>query len=134
MESHTCPFCGKEFHEGRRPNFTNCIYCEVAVCNDCAQLGLCPDHYEGLTDQQKDMLSRVRGIVTIRIITTLILFPIFVYIFYQMNNNYNWFDFQVRADVYKFGILVGLVYTVVFMGIVFQSRQYNRKNIKRFHD
>lgn len=52
-----CPFCNKKFSGDYEKNYERCIKCYKNVCKSCIRNFLCPDDWENLNQNQKDLID-----------------------------------------------------------------------------
>ena len=55
--SNNCPFCGKWLRGGRHRNYITCYRCNTKACSSCSKYGFCLEHYNELSDSQKEKIK-----------------------------------------------------------------------------
>jgi len=105
--SNNCPFCGKRLRVGRRRNYITCHQCNTKACLMCSKLGFCLEHYNELSDSQKEKIKSNHLLFRFLSVIIPILSPFIVIIPIALLNP-DRFREATEPEIFIFSVVFGL--------------------------
>ena len=123
--SRNCPFCGKWLRGGRHRNYITCHRCNTKACLSCSKYGFCLQHYNELTDVQKEKVKSNRSLFMFLTVIIPILCP-FIVIPIALLNSDRYKEIS-EPEIFLFSIIFGLL----LVAYIFLMNYLKRRKVQK---
>jgi len=128
--SNICPLCGKRLHGGKFKNYIKCYVCRIKVCNSCSKYGFCLEHYNELSNSQKERIKSNNTSYIVFVVIFPVLLPLVIILIALLSPN---IFTDIPRDTVKIYVAISVTFLMVYILVMMLLKDKKvRKILQRF--